>query len=85
MSLQQYEWSKIIDNGGCLVEPGEWNEVIAENPAKEEGLELAAEHWQIIKFMREYYAEHLTAPDSRFVVKYLSEKLNYDKNEKKII
>lgn len=60
-----------IDEEGYLVEPLDWNEKIAEDLAREEGLTLTEEHWSAIRFMREYYAEHQVAPDARFVIRHL--------------
>ena len=84
MALQEdSEWSEKIDNEGYLITPEDWNDTFAKIHANKEELELSEEHWKIIKFMRDYYAEHLTAPDSRHVVKYLAEELDYGRKAKK--
>ena len=83
MSRHVASWSKNIDDEGYLIEPGDWNEALARILASEEDLELSVEHWKIINFMRDYYNDHLTAPDSRFVIKYLADELSYGKNAKK--
>lgn len=70
-----------IDNEGYLVEPGEWNEEIAKYLAKEEGLELTALHWNVIKFMRDFYEERGVTVDARFVIKHLAEELGEGKNQ----
>lgn len=72
-----------VDEEGYLIEPGEWNEALARMLASEEDLELSIEHWKIIKFMRDYYNDNLTAPDSRIVIKYLADELSYGKDAKK--
>lgn len=83
MALHVSGWSKKIDSEGYLIEPGDWNEALAKKFASEEELVLSDGHWNVIKYMRNYYDEHLTAPDSRFVVKYLTDELNYGKDAKK--
>jgi len=67
-----------IDEEGYLIEPLEWNEDIARRFAAEESLTLNEDHWDAIRFMREYYAEHQIAPDARHVMKHLAERLGAD-------
>lgn len=64
-----------LDEEGYLVEPGDWNEAVAEHLARAEGVWLTDEHWDVIRFMREYYEEHQIAPDARYVIKHLSNRL----------
>lgn len=61
-----------IDEEGYLIEPQEWNEEVALIFAEQEGITLTADHWDAIRFMREYYAEHLVAPDVRHVTRHLA-------------
>lgn len=67
-----------IDEEGYLIEPLEWNEDIARRFAAEESLALTEDHWDAIRFMREYYAKHQVAPDVRHVTKHLAERLGAD-------
>jgi tRNA 2-thiouridine synthesizing protein E len=59
------------DAEGYLVEPEEWNEEVARALADEIGIELGDDHWEAIRFMRGYYAEHRVAADARHVIKHL--------------
>jgi tRNA 2-thiouridine synthesizing protein E len=61
-----------LDEEDYLVEPGEWNEDLAEYLARQEDITLTDDHWDVIRFMREYYEEHQIAPDARYVIKHLS-------------
>jgi tRNA 2-thiouridine synthesizing protein E len=72
-----------IDDEGYLVEPADWNEDVATRLARSENLDLTDDHWKVLRFMREYYHEHLLAPDARFAIKYLAEVLGYGKAAKK--
>ncbi|MDP1529390.1 MAG: TusE/DsrC/DsvC family sulfur relay protein [Rhodoferax sp.] len=67
-----------LDEEGYLVEPGEWNEDLAEHFARMENIKLTDAHWEVIRFMREYYEEHQIAPDARYVIKHLSQRLGAD-------
>ena len=64
-----------IDDEGYLVEPLQWSEEQAQAFARQEGIELTADHWEVIRFMRAYYQEHQVAPDARFVIKHLSDRV----------
>lgn len=64
-----------IDEEGYLVEPQEWSKDIARQFAAKENIELTEDHWDAIRFMRAYYADHQVAPDARHVMKHLAERL----------
>lgn len=63
------------DDEGYLVNPLEWNEEVAEVLARHENVPLTEDHWDAIRFMRDYYRDHQIAPDVRFVIWHLSERL----------
>jgi TusE/DsrC/DsvC family sulfur relay protein len=71
------------DAEGYLVNPDEWTDSIAIELAAEEGIELNQHHWQILRFMNKYYAEHNVAPDVRHVIAYLATANKSDKKEAK--
>lgn len=73
---------KRIDAEGYLVDPMDWNEAVAEEFAKQENVPLTEVHWDVIRFMRKYYEEHLIAPDARYSIKHLSEKFGKDARNK---
>jgi tRNA 2-thiouridine synthesizing protein E len=64
-----------LDAEGYLVEPGDWTEELAEVFARQENISLTEDHWDVIRFMREFYEEHQIAPDARYVIKHLSDRL----------
>lgn len=53
-----------LNEEGFLVHPEEWTEAAALALAKaEEGLaELTAEHWAVVRFIRDYYRDKNLAP-----------------------
>lgn len=74
------------DAEGYLINPGDWTEDIAIELAKEESIELNESHWQIIRFIREYYNEHNVTPDVRHVNEHLTANHEINKKEaKKVI
>ena len=64
-----------IDEEGYLIEPQDWNEEVAKQLALREDIRLTEDHWDAIRFMREYYADHQIAPDVRHVTKHLAKRL----------
>ena len=46
----------LTDSEGYLVDPGDWSEEFARQQASYEGLQLKSEHWEIIRFQRNWYA-----------------------------
>jgi DsrC like protein len=50
--------------------PTDWNEAAARALAGRESITLSDLHWNVIRFMRDYYEEHQVAPDARFVIKF---------------
>lgn len=64
-----------LDAEGYLIEPMEWTEGVAVALARREGIELTADHWDVIRFMRRYYEANQVAPDARYVIKHLVERL----------
>lgn len=62
-----------MDDEGYLIDPAHWNERLAVILAQQEGISLTKVHWDVIRFMRDYYQEHQVIPDVRFVSKYLTE------------
>jgi tRNA 2-thiouridine synthesizing protein E len=64
-----------IDAEGYLVDPNTWSETLAREFASQENIVLAEDHWDVIWFMRAYFDEHQVAPDARFVIKHLMQRL----------
>ncbi len=48
----------LTDSEGYLVDPADWSEAFVKTQATLEGLELNPEHWEVVRFLREQYAEH---------------------------
>lgn len=63
------------DDEGYLIDPTAWSEEVAHAFASQEDIELTEDHWDAIRFIRRYFAEHQIAPDVRHVMKHLAERL----------
>lgn len=62
------------DAEGYLIDPLDWNENVAEEFARRENITLIEDHWDAIRFMRDYYTERQIAVDVRHVIKHLAGK-----------
>lgn len=71
-----------VDEEGYLIEPETWNKDVAKTLASQEDIELNEDHWDIIHFMREYYAEHRIIPDVRHVTRHLDKRFGSDSRNK---
>ena len=55
-----------VDAEGFLTHAEQWNEQLAEEIARENGIvELTPRHWLVVRFMRERFLETGTAPTIR--------------------
>ena len=70
------------DAEGYLSDPSDWNDELAQVLAREENIQLTDDHWDTIRFMRDYYDEHQVIPDARFVIKHLAERVGKDAQKK---
>jgi tRNA 2-thiouridine synthesizing protein E len=74
-----------VDEEGYLANLNEWEPAVAEVMAKDEGLELSDDHWEIINFLREYYEEYQIAPAVRVLTKAVGKKLGKEKGNSKYL
>jgi tRNA 2-thiouridine synthesizing protein E len=78
MALVELGGSQLeIDEDGFIQEPDKWNEGVAADLAKTEGVDdLTEEHWKVVNYLREYYIEFGVAPMIRKLCKSTGFKLN---------
>lgn len=62
------------DSEGYLRHLDDWSEDFARALAREEGLQLTPAHWELIRFLREYYHEHGVQAQVRVMVRHFSER-----------
>jgi len=67
------------DADGFLLCSADWNERVAAELAREEGLTLTAAHWEILYMLQQYYREHEHAPAMRALVSLTRRTLGTDK------
>ena len=62
------------DAEGYLRNLDDWSEDFARAQAREEGLQLTAEHWEVIRFLRSYYHEHGVQAQVRVMIRHFTER-----------
>ena len=62
-----------VHPSGNLVDHKKWSESMAIFLAKKEGIELIDEHWEIIRYLREYYFKYGITPMVKLLTKHLKE------------
>jgi tRNA 2-thiouridine synthesizing protein E len=72
-----------VDEDGYIQKLEDWNEDVAKHIAKLESVELTPEHWEIIKFLRDYYQEYKIAPMIRILTKAIAKQMGPDKGNTK--
>lgn len=60
----------LTDPEGYLLNLDEWSEGFAVAQAAKEGLTLTDEHWDVIRFIREYYEEHNVQAQVRDMIRH---------------
>lgn len=73
------------DEEGYLVNLGDWTEEVAKVLSAEDKINLTGEHWEIIKFLREYYNEYQIAPAVRVLTKAVGKQLGKEKGTSKYL
>ena len=67
-----------LDDDGHLINPDDWSEGLAVRLALQDGMELTDDHWQVIRFVRDYYLRFKTVPMPKILVKALSRTRGYE-------
>ncbi len=73
------------DEEGYLTDLSQWDKDVADLIAKDEGVDMSPEHWEVVDFLREYYEEYQIAPAIRVLVKAIGKKLGPEKGSNKYL
>jgi tRNA 2-thiouridine synthesizing protein E len=68
-----------LDEDGHLQKLADWNEVVADALAEQEGINLNEQHWEIINLLREFHTTFELLPSMRPLVNYVRIKLGDEK------
>lgn len=76
-----FEWQGqtiATDKEGFLRSKYQWDEELAHEMARREGVELSAHHWTLMHYLREYYENYDIAPPMRIMIKVMSKEHDVD-------
>jgi len=73
------------DNDGYLKDSSQWSEDLAEVIAAQEGITLTAEHWEVVRFVRDFYLEFNTSPAIRMLVKAMAKAFGEEKGNSRYL
>ena len=61
------------DSEGYLRSLSDWSEEFAKALAREEGLQLTPEHWEVIRYLRSHYQEHGVQAQVRVMIRHFTQ------------
>jgi len=73
------------DPEGYLRAISDWSPAVAAAMAARDGIALSESHWQVIEFLREYYAEFAFAPAVRILIRAIAKRLGPDKGNSRYL
>lgn len=74
-----------LDKHGYLLDLTAWEPAVAERFAELENILLTEAHWEVIRFVREFYQEFNTSPAVRMLVKAMAAKFGPEKGNSKYL
>ena len=73
------------DSEGYLKDTTLWNEAMAAVIAEQECISLSVEHWEVVRFVRDFYLEFNTSPAIRMLVKAMANKFGEEKGNSRYL
>ncbi|MGB0894349.1 MAG: TusE/DsrC/DsvC family sulfur relay protein [Parashewanella sp.] len=74
-----------VDKQGYLLDFKQWSEDLAKVISEQENIELTQAHWEVVRFVREFYLEYKTSPAIRALVKAMALKFGAEKGNSKYL
>lgn len=74
-----------VDEEGYLQDWQQWSEAVAEYMAKEDGIELTDAHWEVIRFLRNYFEKYQIAPMIKILTKEIGKVMGPEKGNTKYL
>lgn len=85
MSLEFNGKTIETDANGFLLNQEDWSKELGDHLAQMEGIALTQKHWDIIDYLRdEYFNNNATQPNTRHIVKAMSDKWGTNVSQKDV-
>ena len=85
MTILYKNQSIATDKQGYLLAFTEWNEDIAVLLANGDNVELSEPHWEVIRFVREFYLTYNTSPAIRALTKAMKAEFGEEKSSSRYL
>ncbi|HMK59774.1 MAG TPA: TusE/DsrC/DsvC family sulfur relay protein [Dissulfurispiraceae bacterium] len=86
MALLEFGGKSVeVDEDGYLVNLDDWTKELGEHMASQDGLALTEAHWEVINFLRDYYAKYQIAPMIKILVKEIGKVMGPEKGNTKYL
>ena len=85
MALEMNDTLLATDAEGYLLNLADWSPEVAGRLAEEENITLTEAHWEVINFLRDYYAEYQIAPAVRVMTKAIGKEFGEEKGNSKYL
>lgn len=73
------------DGDGYLKDSSAWSEELAVHIAEKEAIVLSPEHWEVVRFVRDFYLEFNTSPAIRMLVKAMANQFGEEKGNSRYL
>lgn len=74
-----------LDKHGYLAETALWDRDLALVFAEQENIQMTAEHWEVVEYVRNFYLEYDTSPAIRMLVKALQKEWGEEKGNSRYL
>jgi tRNA 2-thiouridine synthesizing protein E len=84
-SFECNEQQFAVDKAGYLLNVEDWHAELAPILAQTENIELTANHWEVVIFVRQFYLEFNTSPAMRALVKAMANEFGPEKGNSRYL
>ncbi|ADD76572.1 tRNA 2-thiouridine synthesizing protein E [Pantoea sp. PA1] len=74
-----------VDAEGYLKNHQDWSEELAQQIADNEAIVMTEAHWEVVRFVRDFYLEFNTSPAVRMLVKAMAKKYGEEKGNSRYL
>lgn len=67
------------DEEGYIIDISQWSKELAVLIAEDEKIDMTADHWEVVNFLRDYYEEYQIAPAIRVLTKAVKKSMGPEK------
>jgi len=85
MELELNGESIATTDQGFLLDMNLWSESLAEHLAQIEGINLTEAHWEILRFIRQFYQQYQYLPNARVFSKAIKNQLGTEKAQSRYL